>query len=135
MTIDRIQRINELLRREIAGVLFRLINEEGFDISAISITHVITSPTLRNARVYVSIRDHKDQRRNMLSVLRSHRAEIQRHISHTVILKYTPRLSFELDQSIEKGDHILDVLSKMENEDKPPVSGPESGAEDADGEV
>ena len=53
----------------------------------------------------------------MLQMIRNHRAEIQRLINKDLTLKYTPRLHFELDLSLEKGDHVLDILMKMENEE------------------
>jgi len=114
MTVDRLTRVNELLKREIGEILFRIIHDDEFDLAAITVTGVFISRNLRNAKVMVSIRDHLDQRQKMLAILRRYRAEIQKHISHDVILKYTPRLSFELDTSIEKGDAILGIIHKME---------------------
>lgn len=117
MGTDRITRINELLRREIGGVLFRIMKEDEFDLSAVTVTHVVTSRNLRRARVLVSIREHHDQRENMLKLLRRHAAEIQHQINKNIVLKYTPRLSFELDTSLERGNRMLELLSKIENEE------------------
>lgn len=114
MKKSRIDRVDELLRREIGSVLFRIINDDGFDLSSISVTRVMTSPTLRSARVFISVRDNHERRGDMLAILNRHRIEIQKHISRNIVLKYTPRLTFEIDCSLEKGDHILAILSKME---------------------
>ena len=127
MSTDRMLRVNELLRREIGESLFRIMNETGFDLSAVTITHVVTSRNLRNARVLVSIRDHEGQRKSMLSLLRRHRGEIQSKINKDLILKYTPRLAFELDTSVEKGDRLLTLLSELHIED------PAASPPDADG--
>jgi len=121
MTTDRIARVNELLRREIGALLFRVVNETGFDIAAVTVTQVITSPNLRTARVRISIRDHQAERSKMLNTIRTHRQELQREINRNLVLKYTPRLFFELDTSLEKGNHILDVLYKLESEEHPPA--------------
>jgi len=117
MTVDRITRVNELIRREIGEALFHIMNEESFDLAAVTVTSVRTSRNLRNAKVMVSVRDHKDDRSRMLSMLRKHRCEIQQMINHNLTLKYTPRLAFELDESLEKGDHILGLLSELEREE------------------
>jgi len=119
MTVDRLTRIDELLRREIADMLFQIMNESAFDLASVTITRVITSPTLRTARVLVSIREHQGERERMLALLRRHGPEIQRRINADVVMKYTPRLSFELDLSIEKGDHVLGVLAELERESAP----------------
>jgi ribosome-binding factor A len=114
MAVDRLTRVNELLKREIGLALFQIIKEDDFDLSAVTVTHVTASSNLRNARVQVSIRDHQDQRTRMLAILRRYRGEMQERIAKNVILKYTPRLSFELDTSIEKGDVVLSLLHRME---------------------
>ena len=116
---DRLTRVNELLRREISEVLFRVMNEADADLSAVTVTHVITSSNLRHARVMVSIRGGDDVRDRMMNLIRHHRTEIQSRISQDIILKYTPRLSFELDDSLAQGHRILDLLSKIEVPDSP----------------
>ncbi len=113
MKTDRLIRINELMRREISMVLYRLIDRTEFDISAMTVTHVIVSPDLHDARVLVSIRGHENERRKMLRHLQCLHADIQTEVAKAVILKYTPRLTFVLDSSIEQGDHVLDILSKI----------------------
>lgn len=119
MSTDRLTRVNELLRREIGAALFELIRDDSVDLSAITITHVITSRNLRHARVLVSIRDHQEERREMLALLARHRRAIQKKINQDLKLKYTPRLSFHLDGSLEKGDDVLNLLSKLEVTEAP----------------
>lgn len=116
MRVDRLTRVNEELRREIGQFLYRLMaNDPGFDLGAVTVTHVIISSDLRTARVLVSIRDHQDRREAMLKRLQSRHAEIQADIAHKVALKYTPRLTFQLDHSLEEGDRVLGLLATMEN--------------------
>jgi ribosome-binding factor A len=115
MSVDRLTRVNALLRREIGELLFRVMNEQGFDLSAITVTRVETSSSLRQARVMVSIRDHEDERDRMLRILRHHAPEIQAAINRDLTLKYTPRLSFMLDTSVERGDRILGLLSEIDS--------------------
>jgi len=115
MSVDRITRVNELIKREIGMALFRVMTEQNFDLAAVTVTRVITSPTLRGTQVLVSIRGSEDERSGMLGMLRRHRGEIQKIIAANIKLKYTPRIDFQLDSSIEKGDRILHVLSDLEN--------------------
>lgn len=132
MASKRITRVNELLKREIAEFLYRLINEGGFDMSAVTVTQVVTASNLRNARVFVSIRDHVLEREAMLDTISSHRHAIQQHINKTTRLKYTPQLTFELDESIEKGDRVLNLIAELEEEygEPPPdTTDPESDQE------
>jgi ribosome-binding factor A len=118
MSVDRLTRLNELLKRELAGALFRVMQNEPFDLSAVTITRVVLSRDLREARVCVSIREHHAERNKMLSMLRHHRQEFQKMLNRDLVMKYTPRLSFELDTSVEEGDHVLALLNKMAEEEQ-----------------
>jgi len=110
----RIARVNELLKREIATELYRVMNESGFDMAAVTVTRVITSPDLRHARVMVSVRGDPDTGQRMLSLMGRHRKAIQHDINKRTSLKYTPHLDFQLDTSIEQGDHVLAIIAEME---------------------
>lgn len=113
MKTDRLTRINELLRREIGVILYRLLDRSQFDLAALTVTHVIINSDLRSARVLISIRGHEHERRAMLARVQHLHGEIQAEIAKVVILKYTPKLQFALDSSIEIGDKVLDILSKL----------------------
>ena len=118
MSIDRLTRVNELLKREIAEALYRHITQDGFDMSAVTVTRVIVSSNLRSARVHVSIRDHEEDRGSMMRVLHKNAQSIQQHLRKTITLKYIPRLQFEYDESIESGDRVLHILDQLEAEEK-----------------
>ncbi len=122
MASNRITRVNELLKREIASYLYRLINEVDFDMSAVTVTKVHTASNLRNARVFISIREHYLERDEMLETISGHRLAMQQHINKTMRLKYTPQLHFELDESIEKGDRVLHLIAELEEEYGEPSS-------------
>lgn len=118
MNKDRITRINELLKREIGNALYKIVDEQDFDLSAVTVTRVSASPNLRSAKVYVSIRNHEQERRHMLAQIVHHRAEIQNTINRNLVIKYTPRLTFVLDESVERGDRVLKLLQDLEAEDE-----------------
>ncbi len=120
MSVDRLTRVNALLKREIGNLLFRVVHDRAFDVAAVTVTRVETSKDLRDARVFVSIRDHQDERPRMLALLARHRGELQARISRALVLKYTPRLAFEIDTSIEEGDRVLAMLARLEQDDAAP---------------
>jgi ribosome-binding factor A len=127
MSTDRMTRVNELLRREIGEVLFQVINEPGFDVATITVTHVIANPDLRTARVFISVRGPEAHQRAMLAMISKHRGAIQGRINRDLVLKYTPRLSFDLDTSIARGDRVLSLLYDIAGPDQAaaPAAGPE----------
>ena len=116
MGIPRLVRVNELLKREVAEDLYRNFAGSDFDAAALTVTRVECAADLRDANVFVSIFGHENERDRMVSYLNRHRQEIIRLMIKRVKLKYTPRLHFILDESIEGGDHILSLLAEMERD-------------------
>ncbi len=114
MSVDRLERVNSLLRRELAEAFFKVFQSDNLDMAAITVIRVDTARNLRNATVYLSIRGHEHTRGTMLHKIERKRAELQRLINKDLSLKYTPCLVFRLDLSVEKGDHVLDVLSHLD---------------------
>ena len=117
-SVDRIVRVNELLKRVLADLMETLaLNEENGCI--ISITRVDCASNLKSAQVYVSIlgakSDEAEQR--VIRRLIERKSEIQMLMSQEVILKYTPVLQFILDKSVSEGDRVLDLLRQMEDGD------------------
>ena len=116
-SVDRLVRVNELLKRVLADLLETLgYNEEQGKI--ISITRVDCTSNLKTASVYVSILGAKNEEEEARIVRRliERKAEIQSLMSKEVILKYTPVLHFVLDHSVADGDRVLDLLRHMEDE-------------------
>ncbi len=111
---NRIIRVNELIKRVIGERLFRICDETDFDVASVTITRVETTKDLREASVFVSIRDHKEERQKMLRILAAHRNELQSQINKEMRLKYTPKLSFFYDDSIEAGDRVLAIINSLE---------------------
>ncbi len=114
MAHSRLIRVNELIRRVLADALYRIIPTTEVDLASVTITHVFMSRDIQKARVLVSVRGTPAVQQRVLSLLQAHRAELQSAIHGQVVLKYTPRLTFELDTSIAEGDRVLQLLSELE---------------------
>ncbi|NLL83110.1 MAG: 30S ribosome-binding factor RbfA [Lentisphaerae bacterium] len=113
MAVDRLERVNALLRRAIGEALFQVFNNE-IELAAITVTSVEASRNLRHAKVGVSIMGHEEERGRFMRALADKSGELQAIINKSCHLKYTPRLRFVHDTSIEKGDHVLALLNSME---------------------
>jgi len=127
MSIDRLERVNALLRREIGEALYKVFAGDTLDVGALTVTQVQTSRNLRNATVSISVFGHEHELGTILRKLGSKAKDLQAMINRDLTLKYTPRLRFELDGSVAKGDHILDVLSHLdvpEDEESPDETNP-----------
>ena len=106
----RMLRINEIVKRELSGIIAREISFAG---ALVSINHVDVSPDLKNAHVFVSVLG-SDSAESVLSKLASHRATLQAELARHVTMKYTPHLTFHLDDSIERGTRVIEILQEIE---------------------
>jgi ribosome-binding factor A len=103
-------RVNELLKRELSGIIAREMSFEG---ALVTINHVDVSADLKNAHVFVSVLG-SDLGENVMSKLASHRAPLQAELARHVTIKYTPHLIFHLDDSIERGARVIEILQEIE---------------------
>ena len=106
----RIERVCEVLKRELGQIILR---ELTFPTPLVTISGVDITPDLKQAHVYVSALGSDVQRETVLSVLEQNRGMLQAEISKRVILKHTPHLNFKLDDSIERGSRVLNILEDL----------------------
>ena len=119
MPSDRLTRVNELLKREIASSIYRVVDDPDFDFAAVTITQVRVNSDLRSARVFLSIRGDESVRGKLLKQIRGHRRDFQEAVGKNVVLKYNPLLKFELDGSVEQGDNVLKLISELDGQFPP----------------
>ncbi len=119
----RLQRVRELLKREIGEVIRREIpvGEAGL----ITVNDVNVSGDLREATVYIGILGNAEQQKTGLAQLLRHRKHIQGLVGRAVILKYTPQLRFKVDESLEQGNRVLQIIEELEHFGTPDETAPE----------
>ena len=106
----RLLRVNELLKRELSALLVR---EMTFENLLVTVNQVDVTPDLKSAHVYVSVLG-SEGRKDVLPKLEANRVALQADLSKHVVLKYTPHLVFHLDDSIERGARVLEILQEIE---------------------
>src|SRR6185503_16453372 len=103
-------RVNELLRRELSTIVTR---EIVFADALVTINQVDVTPDLKNAHVYVSVLGSASGA-SVIKQLEEHRVALQTELARHVVLKYTPHLVFHLDDSIERGARVIEILQEIE---------------------
>ena len=122
MASRRIERINHLLRAEIAELLTREVKDATLSTSLISITEVDTSPDLRNAKVYFSVLGDEEEIKAAGDHLRRAAGFLHHNLKERLDLRHTPHLEFVADRSIERGDRIMRLMRTIEEEREQPHS-------------
>lgn len=111
----RVQRIRELLKRQLGEIIRRELPPE---LSVLASVHdVDLAPDLKSTSVHVGVLGTPDQQRKLIDRLTQDRTRFQELLAQTVVLRHTPRLRFLLDTSIERGQRILSLLDELEQSD------------------
>jgi ribosome-binding factor A len=113
MSSLRLQRVRELLKREIGEVIRREF-PAGADAGLITVNDVAVSGDLHSAVVYIGILGNAEQQKHGWELLLQHRKRIQGLVGRAVILKYTPLLRFILDESVVQGNKVLKIMEELE---------------------
>lgn len=112
----RIERVNSLIRQEISELLQRQVKDPRLG-NFIAVTEVNTSPDLKHARVYVSHMGDSEEKEEVLKALASASGFLRSKMAKSLKLRYTPELSFHWDNSIERGDRLLQMLDNIASEE------------------
>jgi ribosome-binding factor A len=105
-------RVNELVKRELGLLCERDVAPQCDGL--VTITRVEVTPDLRHATVFVSVFGAGDDgEARVFGLLKRLRRDWQRHLSKTVILKYTPVLRFEPDHTAENADRVFAILREL----------------------
>lgn len=120
MAVNRITRVNQLLRREL-GQAFEKYICPALPGVLVTVTAVEITQELRDATVFVSVYGKPAQQEAAMALINRKRALLQSEIAHNVILRFTPKLQFKLDHTAERADRVMSIihelgLDKEENE-------------------
>jgi ribosome-binding factor A len=102
------RRVNEAIREILGDAITTELKDPR--IGFVTVTEVDTSPDLRAARVYVSVLGTPEERESSLDGLRSAHGFLQGKIAGAMRMKRTPTLTFEYDESVDRGDRITRLL-------------------------
>ena len=111
MASNRIGRINEEIQKELAS-LIRNLKDPRVQGTMISITHVETTPDLRYAKVYVSFLQ-EERAKDAMKGLQSAGGYLRRELGSALNLRYTPELTWALDDSITYGAKMMKLINSL----------------------
>jgi len=110
----RHERVRELLKRTLAEILRREVNTA--ECGLMNVNEVGVASDLKSAKVFVGVVGSDTQRKKAAAVLEKKRGYFQQLMAREVVLRYTPKIKFHLDDSIEQGNRVLQILEELEGE-------------------
>jgi ribosome-binding factor A len=120
MSNRRIERVSKLVKEQVGEILLLLPLS---NCGLVTVTSAKVSSDLKEGHVYVSVIGTVEQKRHALSVLTQQHGTIQHLLSKRIVLKYTPRLAFHLDETeseAQRIERLLDELAPATNDQEQP---------------
>ena len=111
MNDGRMRRVDEAVREVLSDAIAKDLLDPR--VGFVTLTAVKTSPDLRHARVYVSVLGDDATRSQTLDGLRSAHGFLQGRVAAELSLKHTPALTFEYDESIDRGMRISRLIDDV----------------------
>lgn len=108
----RPERVAGLIRREIAEILERTLNDPRLS-GVVSVTDVEVPQDLSMARVYVSVLPTGEERERALAALQRAAGFVRKALAPRLGLREMPEIRFLLDTSIERGARVEEILRRI----------------------
>lgn len=115
MPNPRIPRVNELLKKEVGGILLR---EVGLPGVLITITRVETSPALLDAKVYFSVMP-EDRTGEVAKILKKEVYGIQQKINKRLKMRPVPKIRFTEERLTKEAGKIEKILEEIKKDEGP----------------
>ena len=104
------------MKQEISQIILQELKDprSGF----VTVTKVEMTGDLREAKIFVSIMGKDEALKDTLQGLKSSLGFIRREIGKRIRLRFTPEISFALDNSLAYISHIQELLIGLNRNDK-----------------
>ena len=109
---NRPARVKELILRELGSIVAR---ELTFSAKLVTVHAVDLSADFKHCHVHVGVLGDDKQRRDAIHKLQEHRPVLQHELAKRVVLKFTPQLHFHLDEAIERGTKVMEIMRQIDD--------------------
>ena len=122
---NRTIRIAELVQRELGAYLHTKYKQEAV---AITVAGVEVAPDMKTGKIFFSVFGNEDVINDRFRWLLRKRAELRRELAQRIQIKFSPDWIFQLDQAVERGNRVLDLLDDLAREEKAKLEAGEDAA-------
>ena len=114
---NRSDRISNQIKRELSEIIQRNEIKDDRIGGLVSITDIEVSGDLRNVKVYFSVYGEEAQKVGTLAALENASGFLRGEICRRLGIKFAPELIFKLDDSLERGNRITELLEKIKQDE------------------
>ena len=120
MASRRTLKVAQAIRQVVSMAILTEIKDPR--VRDVTVTAVEVTPDLRQARVFVSVLGDEAKANLSLHGLRSAAGFLQSKIAERVDTRYTPRLSFVIDQGVKRSIEVQKMLREVLPEELTPTN-------------
>ena len=120
----RQEKLGELIALELSDLLRTRVKDPRVGFA--SVTHVEVSGDLRHAKIFVSVMGTPEEQVETMKGLKNATGYLRHELASRIVLRYMPEIAFKLDTSIAEGARILDLIHKVEEEERAKTQTPEA---------
>ncbi|HDD25375.1 MAG TPA: 30S ribosome-binding factor RbfA [Chloroflexi bacterium] len=106
------RRVSGLVRSHLTTLLQRKASDPRLQM--VTITEVSVTPDTRYADVHYSILGGPEEQAEVQAGLENAAGWLRRELGRRLRLQHTPALKFHYDPSIERGEHIANILDELQ---------------------
>ncbi len=108
----RTERLNHLIQIELSDLLRKHVNDPRLN-RLISITEVAVAKDLKTAKVSISALGDNLDHKEIIKGFNSASGFLRRELAHRLNIRITPELTFEFDDSIERGVKLVSLIENV----------------------
>lgn len=107
----RITRISEAVKKEMSDIIKKELKDPRIP-EFVSVVEVDVTKDLKFAKVFVSVYGTNEEKDRAILGLNSASGFVRKEIGQRLNLRYTPEVHFKLDDSIERGVYLTQLIDK-----------------------
>ncbi len=107
----RTEKVSSLIKQRISEIFQENFRMEEYGL--MTVTEVRMSSDLKIAKVFVSIFGDDERKKKTLALLEVEKAFVRTELGRNLRLKFTPSLTFLLDESLDHAMRIEDLLHQI----------------------
>jgi len=111
MSSRRLEKAAAAIREVVSMAILAELNDPR--VRDVTVTYVEVSADLRYAKIHVSVVGEETQKKLSLRGLQSAAGFLQAKIAERIDIRYTPKLSFLLDQGVKRSIAVAKILREV----------------------
>ena len=115
----RQDQLGEVIAEELSDLIRTRMKDPRIGFA--SVTNVEVSADLRHAKVFISVMGSPEDQHATIRTLDHANGFLRHELAQRLTIRYTPEIAFRLDESIERGARVLELMRQVHDQAGPAI--------------